>query len=111
MTMRGGIRTRLFVVSLGTIALLVTALPAYVDSWLLRLVIAGLAAALIANVGANRTWRTAQLLAAAARRMAKGDFSSRTRTLGDVEFHELGQSLDQLAHSLSTTLGELKIER
>ncbi len=109
--MRGGIRTRLFVLSVAIITLLVTVVPAYVDSTLGRLVLAVIAASVIASAGASRTFRTAQLLAAAARRMAKGDFSSRTRTLGDVEFHELGQSLDQLAHSLSTTLGELKVER
>jgi two-component system, OmpR family, phosphate regulon sensor histidine kinase PhoR len=108
---RGGIRARLFVLTWSVTALLVTVVPAYVGSIPGRLVLATFAAALIARAGASRTWRTAQLLAAAARRMAKGDFSSRTRTLGDVEFHELGQSLDQLAHSLSTTLGELKIER
>jgi two-component system phosphate regulon sensor histidine kinase PhoR len=50
-------------------------------------------------------------LAHVARRMADGDLSARTRLSGHDEIVSLGHALDQLAESLSRTLGELRAER
>jgi two-component system phosphate regulon sensor histidine kinase PhoR len=63
--------------------------------------------------GAASLWagRRSRLLAAAARRMAAGDLSTRTHTSGDDEFSELGHALDRLAENLSSTLHELRSER
>jgi two-component system phosphate regulon sensor histidine kinase PhoR len=47
-------------------------------------------------------------IAGAARKMAGGDFSVRTRIPGRDELTELGQSLDRLAGVLSLSVGELK---
>jgi two-component system phosphate regulon sensor histidine kinase PhoR len=55
--------------------------------------------------------RKARLLAAAAKRMAEGDLSTRTDPQGSDEFSALGRSLDTLAESLSSTLHELRSER
>jgi two-component system phosphate regulon sensor histidine kinase PhoR len=54
---------------------------------------------------------TARELRDAARRMASGDFSGRTRLLGDDDVAEAAQTLDLLAASLEATLAELHSER
>jgi two-component system phosphate regulon sensor histidine kinase PhoR len=50
-------------------------------------------------------------LADVARKMAEGDLTVRTRLAGSDEIVGLGHALDQLAESLSRSLGELRTER
>jgi two-component system, OmpR family, phosphate regulon sensor histidine kinase PhoR len=50
-------------------------------------------------------------LTGAARRMAGGDLSVRTRLVGHDEVAELGHGLDRLAASLAASLGQLRSER
>jgi len=50
-------------------------------------------------------------LTGAAKRMAAGDLSVRARIPGGGELSQLGDALDHLARSLSTTLGDLREER
>jgi two-component system, OmpR family, phosphate regulon sensor histidine kinase PhoR len=50
-------------------------------------------------------------LTQAAKRMAGGDLTVRARLPGAGELSQLGDALDQLARSLSTTLGDLRQER
>ncbi|MFO0675498.1 MAG: ATP-binding protein [Polyangiaceae bacterium] len=68
-------------------------------------------AVVLTGLGAFRTHRAAGFLTDAARRMAKGFLETRTPSVARAEFAELGQSLDQLAESLSRSLKELKLER
>lgn len=74
-------------------------------------VLALVVAVVISSVAAQMASRTARSLTEAARKMAEGDLGTRTRAAGNDEFAELGATLDQLAHSLSTTLDELRAER
>jgi len=50
-------------------------------------------------------------LTEAARRMAGGDLSVRTRAYGEDEVDALGRALDHLATTLSATIGNLEAER
>ncbi|MCA9598522.1 MAG: PAS domain-containing protein [Myxococcales bacterium] len=68
-------------------------------------------AIVMSTVAAQLASRTARSLTDAARRMAGGDLSVRTKQKGHDEFGELGRALDRLAESLSTTLEELRSER
>jgi len=61
-------------------------------------------AAQVASGGARR-------LTAAARRLARGELSTRMPVLTNDEFGELGQALDQLTRSLQRSLKELRTER
>lgn len=54
---------------------------------------------------------TVRPLTAAARRMHDGDLSVRARVTKDEDVGELGAAFDQLAGSLSQTVGELRTER
>jgi two-component system phosphate regulon sensor histidine kinase PhoR len=60
---------------------------------------------------AELTSRKLRVLTAAARQMAAGNLATRTRTAGHDEIVELGHALNQLAGSLSSSLGELRAER
>jgi two-component system phosphate regulon sensor histidine kinase PhoR len=55
--------------------------------------------------------RIVKALTEAARKMAAGDLSARTRLAGQDEVAELGRALDRLAGSLFTALEELRAER
>lgn len=68
-------------------------------------------AALMSSLVAHWISRTVRGLTAAAKRMASGDLAARTHAAGRDELAELGRALDQLAGSLSGTLGELRAER
>jgi two-component system phosphate regulon sensor histidine kinase PhoR len=73
--------------------------------------VALLLALALSNVVARRVSRALVALTAAARRMTDGDFSVRTRLVGSDDLAELGQSLDGLAASLTTRMGQLRAER
>ena len=70
-----------------------------------------LAAILMSSLAAHWMSKTVRSLTAAARRMAGGDLSARTRLVGSDEVAELGRALDQLASGLMGALGELRTER
>lgn len=65
-------------------------------------------AVVMSSIAAELASRTARDLTASARRMAAGDLEVRTRPDGADEFGELGRALNQLAESLSSTVGELR---
>ncbi len=66
---------------------------------------------LVAMLAVQVASRKARALTEAASRMAAGDLHVRTRVTGEDEFAALGAVLDQLARSLSKTLGDLSGER
>ena len=68
-------------------------------------------AALLSFSAVEITSRRLRELTEAARRMAAGDLDVRTRVQGHDEVVALGHALDQLADSLSKSLGELRGER
>jgi two-component system phosphate regulon sensor histidine kinase PhoR len=68
-------------------------------------------AVLMSSLAAHLLSRGARAVTETARRMTLGDLEARTRVEGDDELGELGRALDQLAQSLSGTLGELRAER
>ena len=70
-----------------------------------------LVAIVFSTIAAHRISRTLLELTDAARRMAAGDLTLRTRAIGSDEVAELGRALDQLAASLQTALQELRAER
>lgn len=70
-----------------------------------------LMAVLMSSLAAHFMSRSVRDLTTAARSMAAGDLSGRTRLVGDDEIAELGRVLDQLAGNLATALGELRAER
>jgi two-component system phosphate regulon sensor histidine kinase PhoR len=74
-------------------------------------VIALFVAVLLSSAASAWASKRARSLARAAGRMAGGDLSTRTNLTGSDEFAELGQALDRLATSLSSTLNELRSER
>jgi two-component system phosphate regulon sensor histidine kinase PhoR len=65
---------------------------------------------LLASGVARRMSGSVGELSSAVRRMSDGDLSVRTRLRGHDELAELGQGLDRLAGTLSTTLDELRSE-
>ncbi len=65
----------------------------------------------LSNVLARQMSSAVAELTDAARRMAQGDLSVRTRLVGHDELAELGHAFDRLAGSLATTLGHLRAER
>jgi two-component system phosphate regulon sensor histidine kinase PhoR len=68
-------------------------------------------AVVISLWGAQLTSRRLLHVADVARRMAGGDLSVRVRLSGHDEIVAVGQALDQLAESLSRSVGELRGER
>jgi two-component system phosphate regulon sensor histidine kinase PhoR len=75
---------------------------------------AGVALALalaLSHLSANRLTAVTSELTRAARRMADGDLTVRTRLPGQDELAELGHALDRLAGGMAATLGELRGER
>jgi two-component system phosphate regulon sensor histidine kinase PhoR len=68
-------------------------------------------AAFVSFSAAELISRKLRALTDAARKMAAGDLMTRTRASGHDEIVELGKALDQLADSLSGSLGELRGER
>ena len=73
--------------------------------------VALLAAMVISLFAAQLTSRKLRHLTDAARQMAAGNLSTRTRASGHDEIVALGKALDQLADSLSRSLDELRAER
>ena len=65
----------------------------------------------LSNVVARRVSGGLVALTAASKRMTNGDFSVRTRLVGSDDLGELGRSLDGLAASLTTRMGQLQAER
>jgi two-component system phosphate regulon sensor histidine kinase PhoR len=55
--------------------------------------------------------RTARLLTVAARKLTKGDLTTRMPSLGTDEFGELARALDQLTRSLEHSLEDLRTQR
>jgi two-component system phosphate regulon sensor histidine kinase PhoR len=74
---------------------------------LLALVIA----AIVSYSAAELTSRRLRAFTDAARKMAGGELATRTRAAGSDEIAAVGQALDQLADSLSRSLGDLRAER
>jgi two-component system, OmpR family, phosphate regulon sensor histidine kinase PhoR len=71
-----------------------------------------LAIAIVVSLSAAQlTSRKLLELTDVARKMAAGDLTTRTRLSGHDEIVTLGHALDQLADSLSRSLGELRSER
>ncbi len=68
-------------------------------------------ALLLANFVAQRMAVSVRAITDAARRMAEGDLTVRTRLEGRDDLSALGHALDRLAGSLGTTLGQLRAER
>lgn len=81
--------------------------------WLLlgAMLIALGVAVVLSSAAAHLAARYARNLAMATRRMAAGDLSTRIEVRGTDEFAQLGQAMDQLAQSLSSTLSALRSER
>lgn len=73
--------------------------------------VALLVALVLSSAGAHWASENARRLADAARRMADGDLSTRTHSVGDDEFAELGGTLDKLATRLSSAFNDLRAER
>ena len=70
--------------------------------------IALLVALAMSAIATELSSRAVRALSTAARKMAEGDLSVRTRLTGHDELSELGRALDRLAQSLSATVGELQ---
>jgi two-component system phosphate regulon sensor histidine kinase PhoR len=68
-------------------------------------------AVVISLTAAQLTSRKLLELASVARRMAGGDLAARARISGRDEIAAVGTALDQLADSLSQSMGELRAER
>jgi len=68
-------------------------------------------AAFLSGLATQLASRSVRALTLAARAMAQGDLSARTRTPGRDEFAELGRALEQLAQNLSRSLANLRGER
>ncbi len=68
-------------------------------------------AAALASVSAHWMARVLGVLTSAAKRMASGDLSVRTRLAGGDEISQLGLALDELAGNLSRAVAELRDER
>ena len=76
----------------------------------LIVVLAGLVlAALFAFFFARRTTRPLTAVAAAARRVAEGDLTTRVRPSGATEVEELGGSFNQMVASLETLNGQIAV--
>jgi two-component system phosphate regulon sensor histidine kinase PhoR len=117
-----GIRSKLFALSIGPVALSFVVAYAYVSratAWGLStfsLLSTGAALAtalsgLLAIVATSWMSRVLRDLTSAARRMTQGDLDVRTGLEGEDELAELGRALDQLADSLKGTVRELRSER
>jgi two-component system phosphate regulon sensor histidine kinase PhoR len=78
--------------------------------WLGSAIALGLAL-MLSNAVSKRMSSAIGGLTDAARRMAEGDLTVRTRIDGQDEVAALGKALDRLAGSLAKTLGELRAER
>jgi two-component system, OmpR family, phosphate regulon sensor histidine kinase PhoR len=81
-----------------------------------RLVLLGsglalLVAVVMSSLAAHLLSRNVRALTKTARKMAGGDLQARTRAEGEDELAELGRTLDQLAESLESALGDLRAER
>ena len=116
--MRGRIRVRLLVaiavvVSSCVLAALALAggAPLGGTSVLVALGAGVVASFLLSELAMRWVDETVRPLTAAARRMHEGDLSVRARVGKDEDVGELGAALDQLAGSLSRTVGELRTER
>jgi two-component system phosphate regulon sensor histidine kinase PhoR len=115
---RLGVRTKLLIMAVALIAAAAVAADASWASaaaggdlrrmiWLGSALALGLAFLLSSGVARRMSGAVGELTVAA-RRMSEGDLSVRTRLPGRDELAELGQSLDRLAGTLSTTLGDLR---
>ncbi len=77
----------------------------------LAAVVALLLAGIMSSFAAQSMSRIVRELTDVTRRMAGGDLSVRRHFAGDDELGDLGRSLEQLAGSLVSSLGELRAER
>jgi len=68
-------------------------------------------AVVLSSLAAHWMSRSVRALTSAARRMAAGDLSGRTRAVGRDEVAELGRALDRMAENLGRTLEQLRGER
>lgn len=121
----GGLRVRLFGVSVAVIAFaapfaytcVTTAVAAHASAGdVRRMIWFGVGVSLVlawvlSTVVASRFSTLAAELMRAVRRMSDGDLTVRTRLSGRDELSELGQALDRLASTLETSLGDLQAER
>lgn len=114
--MRGRLRVRLLVatcalVSIAVYATLVVtggATPSHVVHALVAGVVVGF---LVSELGVRWVDETVAPLTSVARRMHGGDLTVRARTAREQDLGQLGSAIDQLAESLSRTVGELRSER
>jgi two-component system phosphate regulon sensor histidine kinase PhoR len=124
--LRLGVRLKLFLVSLGLIAIGFAAVEIYLRAALDQDVVdrahlqgligwsAGSAVVIaIAMSSLASHWMASLVrsLTSTARRMADGNLDARTRVGGSDEVAELGVALDQLASSLSDAMSDLRSER
>ncbi|MBS2017785.1 MAG: PAS domain-containing protein [Deltaproteobacteria bacterium] len=114
--MRGRLRVRLLVatcalVSIAVYATLVVtggATPSHVVHALVAGAVVGF---LVSELGVRWVDETVTPLTSVARRMHGGDLTVRARTAREQDLGQLGSAIDQLAESLSRTVGELRSER
>lgn len=114
--MKPGVRFRLFLGFLALVGILVVAVPlTEFGSAVVQMHVAVLLALIVAvvasMVSAHLTSRKLRELTRAAREMAAGNLTARTRASGNDEIAALGNALDQLAEGLSRSLNELRAER
>jgi len=104
------VRTKFFLASLVLIAMSMLAARMEDLFWVGALASVGLAM-MLSDLVSRRMSSAVGELTDAARRMTAGDLSVRTRLQGQDELAQLGHSLDRLAGSLESTVGELRAER
>lgn len=117
--MRGKLRVRLLVatwalVSIAvylTLALAGRAERAEQSLLVYALVAGGLVGFIVSELGVRWADDTVRPLTEAARRMHEGDLTVRARIAREQDLGQLGAAIDQLAGSLSKTVGELRSER
>lgn len=127
--MKLSVRAKLFLLSVLLVALSIGVADAYIGPTLAqetsverirgevqRLIWGGGAVALLvalalSNLVAKRIASSVKALTDAARRISEGDLTVRTHLESEDELVELGHSLDRLAGSLATTLGQLRAQR
>lgn len=114
--MRGRLRVRLLVatwalVSIAVYATLVVTGGASTSRIVHALIAGGVVGFMMSELGVRWVDETVGPLTRVARRMHGGDLSVRARTGREQDLGQLGAAIDQLAESLSRTVGELRSER
>jgi two-component system, OmpR family, phosphate regulon sensor histidine kinase PhoR len=126
------IRAKLFLISLGLIAIFVFLASTFAEKQLLaalgpkdhsaalsvlrRLIVVGAvvgvaAAILLSTLAAQFTSQSLRSLTAVARKLGSGDLGVRSRMFSRDEFGELGRALNRLARNVSRSINEVREER